>query len=172
MRRGKTRTLGLTVRRLCLTDRSIDALRASAGQVITGVFVTEPRNRNLGQAPGILAIALSNGTVLNIYPTSTARQEDLPYEYFRLDVEPSTSPLPMEYSRRDPVRWTVADQLMRALVGKSIVDVQIVREVEDDEDIDIGIRVVSSSASLYVTAERASLPMTLAIELDGEVITQ
>jgi hypothetical protein len=160
------------VRRLCLTDRSIDALRASTGQVISGVFITEPRNRDLKQAPGILAIGLSNGTILNIYPTSTPREENLPYEYFRLDVEPSASPLPMEYSRGDPVRWTAADQLMRALVGKSIKDVQIVREVEDDEDIDVGIRLVTSSASLYVTAERAGLPMTLAIELDGEIVTQ
>jgi hypothetical protein len=161
------------VRRLCLTERSVDALRASTGQVITGVFVTEPRNRTLQEAPGILAIALGNGTVLNLYPTSTPRDKSSPAEYFRLDIEPSASPLPMEYSRGDPVRWTVADQLMRALVGESIKDVQVVRERQDNEDIDVGVRLVTSrNSNLYVSAERAGLPMTLVIELDGKVLTQ
>ena len=159
--------------RLRLTDRSLEALNAARGQVITGVFVTEPRNRNLKDAPGILAIALNNGTVLNLYPTSTPRNEHSPAEYFRLDVEPSTSPLAMEYSRGDPVRWTVADQLMRALVGDSVRDAEVVREQENDQDIDVGIRLVTvGNSKLYISAERAGLPMTLAIELNGKVVTQ
>jgi hypothetical protein len=161
------------VKRLCLTDRSIKALESSTGKKITGVFVTGPRNRGLEQAPAFLAIALSNGTVLNLYPKSTRRDDASPAEYFRLEIEPSTSPLAMEYSPGDPVRWTVADPLMRALVGDLIKEAQVVHEDADEGVIDVGVRLVTErNSKLYVSAEQAGLPMTLAIEFEGSDITQ
>ena len=157
-----------------LTDRSIEVLHASRGRTITGVFVPEPSNRNLEQAPSVLAIALDNGTVLNLYPTSTTPFEDSRAEYFRLDVDSRRSPLSMEYAPGDPVRWTLAAQLMGALVSDSIIAVEVVREdVEGCGLVDVGIQLVTSRGStLHVSAERAGLPMTLAITLDGEVVTQ
>jgi hypothetical protein len=157
-----------------LTERAIEVLHASRGRTITGVFVPEPSNRKLEQSPGVLAIALDNGIVLNLYPTSTTPFEDSRAEYFRLDVEARRSPISVEYAPGDPVRWTMAVRLVEALVGDSISAAEVVREeVENCGLVDVGIQLVTSRGStLHVSAERAGLPMTLAITLDGEVVTQ
>jgi hypothetical protein len=159
------------VTHLRLTESSIKALHASAGQTITGVFVPESPNRKLEKAPGFLAIALANGTVLNLYPTSTPRSESSSAEYFRLDIEPGASPLVLENCPGDLMKWTISGPVMRALTGDAIREVQVVQEqIEDEGIVDVGVRFVTSREFvLYISAEQAELPMTLAIELDGNI---
>jgi hypothetical protein len=161
--------------KLCLTDQSIQTLEAMAGQTITGVFVSGPASRDLDEAPGFLAIAFANGAVFNIFPTSVQRWEDDPRgEYFRLEVESDTAPMALENSPGDFARWSVADQLMRRLVGDSVAEVHVVRERSENEGvIDIGVQLVTKrEAKLYVSAEQAGRPLTLAIKLDGKIPSQ
>jgi hypothetical protein len=157
-----------------LTDRSVQALRSAIGHTVTGVLVAESSNRNLEDAPSVLGIALSNGSVLNLYPTSTTPKEDSPDEYFRLDIEPASAPLEMNYSAREPVKWSVATPLMRALVGTVIRNTEVIREEIDGWGaMDVGIRVVTSNSHcLCVRAEHDGLPMTLAVQLSSEALAK
>src|SRR5688500_7109511 len=54
---------------LCLTDATIDALRAAVGRVIAGIMVPN-HNRELQDSFSSLGIALDNGTYLHLFATS------------------------------------------------------------------------------------------------------
>ncbi len=69
------------------------------------------------------------------------------------------------------MKWTISGPVMRALTGDAIREVQVVQEqIEDEGIVDVGVRFVTSREFvLYISAEQAELPMTLAIELDGNI---
>lgn len=153
-----------------LTDESVRALRSSIGTTVTGVLVPESSNRNLERSPAALALALSNGMVLNLFPTSTTPKDGLPDEYFRLDIEPASSPIEMNHGPGEPVKWSIATPLMRTLAGTIIRNAEVIREEVDEWGVmDVGIRLVTSNnGCLCIRAEHGGIPMTLAVEFSAE----
>jgi hypothetical protein len=148
--------------RLCLTDATIDAIRATTGRVIAGVMVPD-NNRELKDHFSSLAIALDNGSYLHLFATSVDHASG---EYFRLEAEPVRS-LPSNFAKHEPVRWAIAQPLMRELAGTSIDQANVLQESMDDWGlVDVGVCFsTSSSKAITVRAEHSSLPMTLDVQV-------
>jgi hypothetical protein len=120
-------------------------------------------NRELKDSFSSLGIALDNGTYLHLFPTSIDHASG---EYFRLEVEPVQS-LPPRFMKREPVRWAIAQPLMRELAGTKIDQAKVLQESMDDWGlVDVGVCFsTSSSKAVTVRAEHSNAPMTLDVQV-------